>query len=84
MNRRTDASIITCAERLGVSYNHLYRVLRRERKSDGLLFTVIDKFPHLLRRLPTEIVDRNLSDYFEFVKDWKWSRKKQRYVRKED
>lgn len=69
MNRRTDRSLVTVAEKLGVTYVHLYLVLHRKRDSKCLLFTVLRRYPFVLDKL-------DATTRWLHLADWKLNRRK--------
>lgn len=50
MRNRTPTSYVTVAEKLGVEYSHLYRVLHLQRQSPALLLTIERLYPFLIER----------------------------------
>ena len=82
MNRRTAASYVTAAERLGVSYGHLYHVLHLLRSSPSLLLTVERLYPELIERQDGSI-RRSLKESCDFHREaYRWDSHANRYVLK--
>ena len=82
MNRRTDKSFVTYAEKLGVSYNHLYRVLTGQRSSAALILTVEQLYPELLGRKMFR--SQLVADCEYYRPMYRWDAKLNRYVPKKE
>ena len=82
MNRRHDTSYVTVAEKLGVGYNHLYRVLHCQRPSPAVILTIERLYPELIQRQNSSIRQSLLSqcDFHRIA--YKWDSKLNRYVSK--
>lgn len=80
MNKRTSKSLITVADSVGVSYNHLWRVLSGKRESPSLLLTLYRLYPWVIcehRRSATLIqIIAETADHY------RWSGKDKRYILK--
>lgn len=82
MQVRRDTSYVTIAEKLGVEYSHLYRVLHLRRSSPALLLTIERLYPFLIDKQDASIRDslRRSCDFHR--KAFKWDGKANRYVMK--
>jgi hypothetical protein len=80
MQVRRDTSYITIAEKLGVEYSHLYRVLHLRRSSPALLLTIERLYPFLIDKQDASI--RNaLHRSCNFHREaFRWDGKANRYV----
>ena len=80
MQRRTQSSYVVVAEKLGVEYSHLYRVLHMRRSSPALRLTIERLYPFLIDRQDAGIA-RSLRKSCEFHrKAYRWSVTENRYV----
>lgn len=82
MNKRRDDSYVTIAERLGVGYNHLYRVLHLDRSSPALLLTIERLYPMAIQRQDASVRQSLLSSCDFHRTAYKWDSKSNRYVLK--
>lgn len=82
MQVRRDTSYVTIAERLGVEYSHLYRVLHLRRSSPALLLTIERLYPFLIDRQDAGIRNslRKSCDFHRTA--FRWDAKQNRYVMK--
>lgn len=80
MNRRRSTSYITIAEKLGVGYNHLYRVLHLDRSSPSLLLTIERLYPSLIQRQDASVRQSLLASCDFHRTAYKWDSKLNRYV----
>lgn len=80
MQRRTQSSYVVVADKLGVEYSHLYRVLHMRRSSPALLLTIERLYPFLIDRQDAGIA-RSLHKSCDFHrKAYRWSEKYMKYV----
>ncbi len=83
MNRRTATSYVTVAERLGVSYGHLYHVLHLLRSSPALLLTIERLYPELIEKQDGS-VKYSLHKSCDFHREaYRWDSRANRYVLKD-
>ena len=82
MNKRTDESLITVAEQLGITYVHLYLVLHRKRVSQGLLFTVMRRYPFVLDKLDANTRWINKADWKMNGHKFIWDNVNHKYILK--
>ena len=82
MRKRTPTSYVTVAEKLGVEYSHLYRVLHLQRQSPALLLTIERFYPFLIERQDWS-VRRSLLSSCNFHREaYRWDGRANRYVLK--
>lgn len=82
MNRRNDTSYVTIAEKLGIGYNHLYRVLHLLRSSPALLLTIERRYPMLISRQDSSVRQSLLASCDFHRHAYRWDSKLQRYILK--
>lgn len=82
MQVRRDTSYVTIAEKLGVEYSHLYRVLHLRRSSPALLLTIERLYPFLIDRQDVSVRNslRRSCDFHRTA--FKWDAKSNKYVMK--